>query len=83
MPRDQQPTWVLDYRRAVGDRIRVRRIQLNRVQWWVCEETGLGRTTYQEIERGETDIRLSWLALIAVALDTTVSQLTDAPRPPG
>ncbi|WP_329177778.1 helix-turn-helix domain-containing protein [Streptomyces sp. NBC_01477] len=84
MSRDPQPDWVLEYRRAVGDRIRDRRIQESRIQWWVCERTGLGRSTYQEIERGETDARLSWLARIAAALNTTVDQLVDVElRPPG
>lgn len=84
MPRDPQPDWVLDYRRGLGDRVRARRIQQNRTQWWVCEETGLGRSSYQEIERGTTDARVSWLLLIAAALDVPLAELLvegGAPRP--
>jgi transcriptional regulator with XRE-family HTH domain len=75
---------VLDYRQAVGSRIRARREQQNRVQWWVCEATGINRTTYQEIEAGTTDARLSWLVLIARALDVPLAQLVEdePPRSP-
>lgn len=84
MPRDPQPDWVHDYRRAVGARIRALRMEANRPQTWVCEATGVDRTTFQRIESGRSDPRLGDLALIADALDTSVAELTRSTsgRPP-
>lgn len=82
MPRDPQPDWLTDLRRTIGDRIRAHREWRNRTQWWVCEATGINRTTYQDIERGETDARLTWLARIAAALDVPLTQLIDTEAPP-
>lgn len=72
------------YRRAVGDRIRRKRKALRRTQIDLCYAAGVDRTTYQQIEGGESDPRLGDLALIARELQTSVSDLTncEVPRPP-
>jgi transcriptional regulator with XRE-family HTH domain len=79
-----QLDWLLQYRQDVGDRIRVQRELRNRTQWQVCDAANIPRSTYQEIERGTTDARLSWLALIAATLDVPVAHLVgpNEPRPP-
>lgn len=81
--RDPLPDWVLAYRRTVGHRIAARRRELRRPQTWVCETTGVDRTTYQRIEAGLSDPRLGQLVLIAAALDVPLAQLVEggAPRP--
>ncbi|MCG0061765.1 helix-turn-helix domain-containing protein [Streptomyces tricolor] len=49
MPADQ-PQWILDARRAVGDRIRVRRLHQNMTQESLAHATGLDRSTVQRME---------------------------------
>lgn len=79
MEKDQQPDWVRAYRQAVGDRIRTRRRHQNLTQNELCHAVGVDRTTYQLIERGESDPRLGDLALIANQLQTTVAELVSQP----
>jgi transcriptional regulator with XRE-family HTH domain len=61
------PQWVIDARRGIGDRIRVRRMHLNWTQERLCEATGLPRNTLQRMEAGE-EMKVSNLLLIAEAL---------------
>jgi DNA-binding XRE family transcriptional regulator len=79
--RDPLPDWVLAYRRTVGHRIAARRHELRRPQTWVCEATGVDRTTFQRIELGLADPRLGVLALIAAALDVPIERLVEGGRP--
>lgn len=69
------------YRQAVGDGIRSRRRHLNLTQIELCHAVGVDRTTYQLIERGESDPHLGDLALIAYQLQCSVSELTDPEVP--
>ncbi|MFI0718429.1 helix-turn-helix domain-containing protein [Streptomyces sp. NPDC021224] len=68
-------------RQVVGDRIRVHRQQRGLTQRQLCVGAEIPRSTLQEIERGENDARLSWLAHIAHALDLTLAQLLDVEAP--
>ncbi|NUS22737.1 MAG: helix-turn-helix transcriptional regulator [Streptomyces sp.] len=61
-------TWLLDYRRAIGDRIRVERLRQNRTQESVFLAARVGRKTYQDIEAGNVDARTSTLLRIAYVL---------------
>jgi len=73
VPADQ-PQWVLDARRAVGDRIRVRRLWLNMTQESLAYEAGLDRSTIQRMEAG-AESKLSHLLLVAHALRVHVTDL--------
>lgn len=73
MPADQ-PQWILDRRRAVGDRIRVRRLHLNMTQESLAFAAGLDRSTIQRMEAG-AEMKLSHLFLLADALRVHVTDL--------
>ena len=66
MPADL-PQWVIDARRSVGDRIRMRRMHLNWTQERLCEAADLPRNTLQRMEAGE-EMKISNLLLVAEAL---------------
>lgn len=70
----EQPAWVLDARRAVGDRIRVRRLWLNMTQESLSYSSGLDRSTIQRMEAG-AEMKLSHLLLVAHALRCHVTDL--------
>ncbi|MFH8744861.1 helix-turn-helix domain-containing protein [Streptomyces albidoflavus] len=75
MPPQDHPAWLLAERRALGDRIRDRRMWRNLTQEKVAEKAGVSRDTVQRIERGTNDPRYSDLARIARALDTPLAEL--------
>ncbi|MGW3410224.1 helix-turn-helix domain-containing protein [Streptomyces sp. NPDC000888] len=79
MPAKDQPPWIIDQRRLLGDRISALRTQLGLTQDEAVELTGIPRTTYQRIERGVLDARLSQLLVIAQAFQVAVADLV---RPP-
>lgn len=60
--------WITDAQRAVGDRIRVRRLHLDMTQEHLAELTGIDRSTIQRIEYGANDARVSHLLRIAKVL---------------
>lgn len=68
---------MLDYRQALGDRIREMRQQRNLTQERVFLAVGIPRTTYQGIERGQSDPVLSDLLLIARRLGVPLAELVD------
>ncbi|MCX5537689.1 helix-turn-helix domain-containing protein [Streptomyces sp. NBC_00006] len=70
----EQPQWILDARRAVGDRIRVRRLHLNMTQETLAHESELDRSTIQRMEAGH-EMKLSHLLHIAHALRVHISEL--------
>ncbi|MFD9603345.1 helix-turn-helix domain-containing protein [Streptomyces sp. NPDC059970] len=72
---DDLPPWILEHRRALGDRIRDRRMHQNLTQEQLAHRTEISRDTIQRIEGGRSDARISHLWLIAAALDTTVADL--------
>jgi DNA-binding XRE family transcriptional regulator len=60
--------WLLAERRAIGDRIRVARIRQNRTQESVFLAARVGRKTYQDVEAGAVDARVTTLLRIARVL---------------
>lgn len=58
---------MLDARRSIGDRVRVRRLCMNMTQERLAEATQIDRSTIQRIEYGE-EMKISHLLLIAQAL---------------
>ncbi|MFK4868952.1 helix-turn-helix domain-containing protein [Streptomyces sp. CSMPJR101] len=68
------PEWVPAARRAVGDRIRVRRIHQNMTQESLAHASGLDRSTIQRMEAGH-EMKLSHLLLVAHALRAHVTDL--------
>lgn len=70
----EQPTWILDARRAVGDRIRVRRLHMNMTQESLAYTAELDRSTIQRMEAGH-EMKLSHLMHVAHALRVHVSDL--------
>jgi transcriptional regulator with XRE-family HTH domain len=74
------PDWLPDRRREIGDRIRAHRIRANLTQPELGNLIGIDRRQIQRIERAETDARLSWLLMIADALDIPLAELV-APAP--
>ncbi|MER8220852.1 helix-turn-helix transcriptional regulator [Streptomyces sp. NPDC094143] len=73
MPADH-PQWILDARRATGDRIRVRRLHQNLTQESLAHVTGIDRSTVQRMEAGH-EMKLSHLLLVAHALRVHVTDL--------
>lgn len=67
--------WLLRERRAIGDRIRIRRLHENRTQESVFLAAGVARSAYQEIEAGAADARVSTLMKIARVLGVHVTDL--------
>lgn len=67
--------WLLRERRAIGDRIRVTRLRQNRTQESVFLAAGLARSSYQGIEAGAADVKISTLLKIAHVLGVHVSDL--------
>jgi transcriptional regulator with XRE-family HTH domain len=74
VPASDHPQWILDARRAVGDRIRIRRLHLNMTQESLAYEAGLDRSTIQRMEGG-SEMKLSHLLLVAHALRLHVVDL--------
>ncbi|MYU24672.1 helix-turn-helix domain-containing protein [Streptomyces sp. SID8352] len=68
------PQWVLDARRATGDRIRVRRLHLNLTQEGLAHTAGVDRSTLQRMEAG-AEMKLSHLLLVSSALRVHVTDL--------
>ncbi|MFD6380927.1 helix-turn-helix domain-containing protein [Streptomyces albidoflavus] len=75
MPPQDHPAWLLAERRALGDRIRERRMWQNLTQERLAQRAGISRDTVQRIERGTNDPRYSDLARIARALHTPLATL--------
>lgn len=71
-PADEQ--WILDARRAIGDRMRIRRIHLNLTQERLAELTSMDRSTIQRMEYG-AETKVSHLLKVAKALRVHVKDL--------
>jgi transcriptional regulator with XRE-family HTH domain len=67
--------WLLAERRAIGDRIRVTRLRQNMTQETVFLAARVSRSSYQAIEAGSTDARISTLWKIARVLGVHVTDL--------
>lgn len=68
---------IRDLKAHVGDSIRMARLSRRMSQRELSELTGITETTICKIERGDTDVKLSSLALIrsALALDITIAPM--------
>ncbi|MEU1071968.1 MULTISPECIES: helix-turn-helix transcriptional regulator [unclassified Streptomyces] len=75
MHQDPLADWIIETRRAIGDRVREEREYANFTQERLALTTGIPRLTVQRIESGATDARLSWLLRIARCLDIPLSRL--------
>jgi transcriptional regulator with XRE-family HTH domain len=73
LPDDDE--WLARERRAIGDRIRVTRLHQNRTQESVFLAAELSRSTYQAVESGTADARVSTLLKIARVLGVHVTDL--------
>lgn len=67
--------WLAAERRAIGDRIRIARLRQNRTQESVFLAARMGRKTYQDIEAGSVDARITTLLRIARVLGVHVADL--------
>jgi DNA-binding XRE family transcriptional regulator len=67
--------WLVQERRSIGDRIRVRRIHENLTQVDVAAASCVARKTYQDVEAGLVDARISTLLRIAHVLGVHVADL--------
>lgn len=68
---------IRDLKAYVGDAIRMARLRRRLSQRELAELTGITEATICKIERGDTDVKLSSLALIrsALALDITIAPM--------
>ncbi|WP_263165371.1 helix-turn-helix domain-containing protein [Streptomyces sp. SCSIO ZS0520] len=74
--RAQDPTGQLDtYRRALGARVRARRLHQNLTQEALADTAGIDRSTLQRIEGALNDPRLTHLWRLARALDIPLAEL--------
>lgn len=62
------PTWILQARVDLGNRIRDARMQADLTQEKLAELAGIDRTTLQKTEAGKTDPKFSLLLRLARAL---------------
>lgn len=67
-------SWLIDRRRAIGDRIRAERLQQNLTQDAVWMAARLNRGTIQRVEAGE-EVKLGTLLRIAWVLEVPLSEL--------
>lgn len=67
-------SWLIDRRRAIGDRIRAERLQQNLTQDAVWMAARLNRGTIQRVEAGE-EVKLGTLLRIAWVLEVSLSEL--------
>lgn len=64
-----------DIQKSLGNKIRLMRMALGLSQEGLAEATGLHRTYIGSIERGERNLSLKNIVIIARALSTTPSEL--------
>ncbi|MBB4987510.1 helix-turn-helix domain-containing protein [Streptomyces nymphaeiformis] len=69
------PDWVLARRAVFGARVRDARLYANLTQQAVCERSGLGRATVQEIEAGRAAPTVDTVLLLADAIGIPPGQL--------
>lgn len=74
MPRDV-PTWILDRRQSLGDRVRELRKARGYTQDLFVKMSGIDRRTFQRIERGESDPTYGTLLIISKTLGVSLAEL--------
>lgn len=75
MPPNDPPDWVLQRRRAVGDRIRQVRLHRNLTQEGLAELAGMDWQAINRLERGHTSPMLDTLIRLAGALEVDLADL--------
>jgi transcriptional regulator with XRE-family HTH domain len=66
---------VVDIQRHVGTRVRRLRLKKGWSQDLFADKSGLNRAHVGEIERGEANVTIQTLKIIADTLDTTITDL--------
>ena len=66
---------MLDIQRHVGAKVRRLRLKVGWSQDLFADKSGLNRAHIGEIERGEANVTLQTLKIIADTLDTTIADL--------
>lgn len=77
VPREPDPDWILQGRRAIGERVRAQREYANLTQEQLAHQTGIPRLTIQRIESGATDARVGWLMRISRRLGVSLPTLLE------
>jgi transcriptional regulator with XRE-family HTH domain len=75
VPSAPPPDWVLERRRAVGNRIRAARLHANLTQERLAESAAMDRQTINRIEQGHASPLLDNLIRIADAIGVPLSDL--------
>lgn len=83
MPTDDQPEWIRQHRRQVGERIRATRNLTELTQEQLAARIGVDSKTISRAENGHYAISLDQLARIAWALGVPSARLLPGERPPG
>jgi transcriptional regulator with XRE-family HTH domain len=77
VPREPDPDWIIQKRRAIGNQVRAQREYANLTQEELSYGTEIPRLTVQRIESGATDARIGWLLRIAHRLGVPLSAFLD------
>lgn len=72
---EDHPTWVLEDRRTVANRVRGARLDRNLTQEELAHLAGIDRSTIQRIESANWEVKLSSLSRIAHALGVSIVAL--------
>lgn len=75
MDRPDDDAWLLEERRAIGNRIRAMRLDRNLTQEQVFLAVPVSRSVYQEIESGQGNPTISTLLRISRVLRVHVTEL--------
>lgn len=75
MDRPDDDAWLLEQRRAIGNRIRAARIDQNMTQEELLLAVPVSRSVYQGIESGQGNPTITTLLRIARALRVHISEL--------
>lgn len=75
MPSTSPPAWVLNERRAIGERIRAKRLDANLTQEQVAIRSGVDRPSVVRIEQGQQSPSLDTLIRLAAAIGLPVPEL--------
>jgi transcriptional regulator with XRE-family HTH domain len=75
VPSVPPPDWVRARRRAIGDHIRVARLNGNLTQEKLAELAGMDRQAINRIEQGHSSAKLDNLIRIAAALEVPLVDL--------
>ncbi|WP_353963033.1 helix-turn-helix transcriptional regulator [Kitasatospora sp. NBC_01287] len=83
MAKDDQPEWVRQHRREVGERIGQARRRRGLTQEQLAEQLSVDSKTISRAENGWHSIGLDLVAWIAHALEVPSGDLLPRDRPPG